>query len=47
MEKKRIFVGRKVELKQFEEVLKEPKGQAVLVVGELGTNVTKVNFNVV
>ena len=36
MEKKGIFVGRKSELKQFEEVLKEPEGQAVLVVGHAG-----------
>jgi hypothetical protein len=27
----KIFVGRKAELEQFKEVLKNPKGQAVLV----------------
>ena len=29
----KIFVGRKAELEQFKEVLKDPKGQAVLVLG--------------
>ncbi len=29
----KIFVGRKTELEQFKEVLKNPKGPAVLVVG--------------
>ena len=28
----KIFVGRKAELERFKEVLKNPKGQAVLVV---------------
>ncbi len=32
----KIFVGRKAELEQFKEVLKDPKGQAVLVVGQAG-----------
>ncbi len=32
----KIFVGRKAELEQFKEVLKNPKGQAVLVVGQAG-----------
>ena len=32
----KIFVGRKDELEQFKEVLKNPKGQAVLVVGQAG-----------
>ena len=32
----KIFVGRKAELEQFKEVLKNSKGQAVLVVGQAG-----------
>ncbi len=32
----KIFVGRKAELEQFKKVLKDPKGQAVLVVGQAG-----------
>ncbi len=35
-----IFVGRKAELEQFKEVLKNPKGQAVLVVGQAGMGKT-------
>ena len=31
----KIFVGRKAELEQFKEVLKNPKGQAVLIVGQV------------
>ena len=36
----KIFVGRKAELDQFKEVLKNPKGQAVLVVGQVGMGKT-------
>jgi len=36
----KIFVGRKAELEQFKEVLKNPKGQAVLVVGQSGMGKT-------
>ena len=36
MSAEKIFVGRKAELEQFKEVLKNPKGQAVLVVGQAG-----------
>jgi KaiC/GvpD/RAD55 family RecA-like ATPase len=36
----KIFVGRKAELEQFKEVLKDPKGQAVLVVGQVGMGKT-------
>ncbi len=36
MADKKIFVGRKDELEQFGKVLKDPKGQAVLVVGQAG-----------
>ena len=36
----KIFVGRKAELEQFKEVLKDPKGQAVLVVGNAGMGKT-------
>jgi len=36
MDEEKIFVGRKAELEQFKEVLKNPKGQAVLVVGQAG-----------
>ncbi len=32
----RIFVGRKAELEQFRKVLEDPRGQAVLVVGQAG-----------
>ena len=32
----KIFVGRKAELEQFREVLKNPKGQAIVVVGQAG-----------
>lgn len=32
----KIFVGRKVELEQFKKVLGDPKGQAILVVGQVG-----------
>ena len=34
----KIFVGKKTELEQFKEVLKNPKGQAVLVVGQAERN---------
>jgi tetratricopeptide (TPR) repeat protein len=40
MAEERIFVGRKNELEQFDKVLKEPKGQAVLVVGQAGMGKT-------
>jgi len=36
----RIFVGRKAELERFAEVLKDPKGQAVVVVGAAGMGKT-------
>ena len=36
MDADKIFVGRKAELEQFKEVLKSPKGQVVLVVGQVG-----------
>ena len=36
MAEEKIFVGRKAELEQFKEVLKNPKGQAVLVVSQPG-----------
>jgi hypothetical protein len=36
MDEERIFVGRKDELEQFGKVLEDPKGQAVLVVGQAG-----------
>ncbi len=36
----KIFVGRKAELEQFKEILKNPKGQAVLVVGQAGMGKT-------
>jgi len=36
MDAGKIFVGRKAELEQFKEALKNPKGQAVLVVGQAG-----------
>ena len=32
----KIFVGRKAELEQFKEVLEDPTGKAVLVVGQAG-----------
>ena len=32
----KIFVGRNAELAQFEKVLEERRGQAVLVVGQAG-----------
>ena len=34
MGSERIFVGRKAELERFGEVLADPKGQAILVVGQ-------------
>ncbi len=40
MDAGKIFVGRKAELEQFKEVLKNPKGQAVLVVGQAGMGKT-------
>jgi len=40
MAEERIFVGRKDELEQFGNVLKNPKGQAVLVVGQAGMGKT-------
>jgi len=40
MSEGKIFVGRKAELEQFKEVLKNPKGQAVLVVGQAGMGKT-------
>lgn len=36
MNSEKIFVGRKAELEQFRKVLENPKGQAVLVVGQAG-----------
>jgi tetratricopeptide (TPR) repeat protein len=36
MDAGKIFVGRKAELEQFKEALNNPKGQAVLVVGQAG-----------
>ena len=36
MSAEKIFVGRKTELEQFKEVLNNPKGQAVLIVGQAG-----------
>ena len=39
----KIFVGRKAELEQFKKVLEDPKGQAVLVVGQAGKNVAVRN----
>ena len=40
MADKKIFVGRKDELEQFGKVLEDPKGQAVLVVGQAGMGKT-------
>jgi energy-coupling factor transporter ATP-binding protein EcfA2 len=40
MDAGKIFVGRKAELEQFKEILKDPKGQAVLVVGQAGMGKT-------
>ena len=40
MAEEKIFVGRKAELEQFKEVLMDPKGQAVLVVGQTGMGKT-------
>ncbi len=40
MAEKRIFVGRKEELEKFGKVLEDPKGQAVLVVGQAGMGKT-------
>ena len=40
MAKEDIFVGRKAELEQFGKVLEDPKGQAVLVVGQSGMGKT-------
>ncbi|MHC4173150.1 MAG: AAA family ATPase [Planctomycetota bacterium] len=36
----KIFVGRKAELEQFKKVLKNPQGQAVLVLGQAGMGKT-------
>ncbi|MCJ7777505.1 MAG: tetratricopeptide repeat protein [Sedimentisphaerales bacterium] len=40
MAAERIFVGRTQELEQFKKVLKDPQGQAVLVVGQAGMGKT-------
>ncbi|MHC4489813.1 MAG: tetratricopeptide repeat protein [Planctomycetota bacterium] len=40
MAEERIFVGRKDELEQFSKVLEDPKGQAVIVVGQAGMGKT-------
>ncbi len=40
MSVEKIFVGRKAELEQFKEVIENPKGQAVLVVGQAGMGKT-------
>ncbi len=40
MNDKQIFVGREDELKQFKEVLEDPQGQAVIVVGQAGMGKT-------
>lgn len=39
MAEKKIFVGRKTELKQFAKVLEDPRGQAVVVVGQAGEQI--------
>jgi len=39
-EEHRIFVGRKAELKRFDEILRDPAGQAILVVGQQGMGKT-------
>jgi len=36
MAEERIFVGRKAEVKRFDELLRNPAGQAILVVGRQG-----------
>lgn len=35
METDKIFVGREEELKQFEKVMEEPRGQAIVVVSQV------------
>ncbi|MBN1916718.1 MAG: ATP-binding protein [Verrucomicrobia bacterium] len=40
MADQRIFVGRKAELKRFDEILRDPAGQAILVVGQQGMGKT-------
>ncbi len=40
MAEQKIFVGRKDELEQFGKVLEDPKGQAVIVVGQAGMGKT-------
>ncbi len=40
MEQQRIFVGRKPELEQFKALLADPRGQAVVVVGQAGMGKT-------
>jgi len=40
MAEQKIFVGRKAELEQFKKVLENPRGQAVLVVGQAGVGKT-------
>jgi GTPase SAR1 family protein len=44
MAEERIFVGRKDELEQFRKVLEDPKGQAVLVVGQAGMGKTWLTY---
>ena len=44
MDARKTFVGRKAELKQFKEVLENPKGQAVLVVGQAGMGKSGIGF---
>ncbi len=40
MSKNKIFVGRKAELEQFKKVLTDPKGQAIVIIGQAGMGKT-------
>lgn len=40
MSTERVFVGREAELRQFKEVLEDPQGQAILVIGQAGMGKT-------
>ena len=40
MDRQKIFVGRSNELRQFEEVMRDPRGQAIVVVGQPGMGKT-------
>jgi hypothetical protein len=44
MTAEKIFVGRKAELEQFKKVFKDPRGRAVLLVGQACVSLAKTPY---